>query len=115
MHASTKAWFEEAYRGIAERLELPRRNDPKVDILQLVSNWLCDEANGRWTMVLDNVDDVEVFYPKQARTRDELSDTALALLAVYLPQSRNRSILIMSRSKNAVARLAGGYKNTKEV
>jgi len=47
VHASTTARFEEAYRGIADKLTLPGRNDPKVDILRLVSDWLCDEANGR--------------------------------------------------------------------
>jgi tetratricopeptide (TPR) repeat protein len=63
VHGSTKARFEEAYRGIADRLELPGRHDPKVSVLQLVRDWLCDEANGPWTMILDNVDNVNVFYP----------------------------------------------------
>ena len=53
MYASTKARFEDAYRCLADRLELPRRNDPEVDVLRLVSNWLCDETNGRWMMILD--------------------------------------------------------------
>ncbi|KAF2190151.1 TPR-like protein [Zopfia rhizophila CBS 207.26] len=99
VHASTKARFEEAYRDIADRLELPGRNNPKIDVLRLVSNWLCDESNGQWTMILDNVDEVETF----------------PSLAAYLPQSRNGSILITSRNKDAAARLAGGYKNIKEV
>jgi tetratricopeptide (TPR) repeat protein len=109
------ARFEEAYRGIADRLELPRRNDPNVDVLRLVSNWLCDETHGRWIMILDNADDIEVFYPSRARQRDESLATAAARLATYLPQSRNGSILITSRSKDAAARLAGGYNNIKEV
>lgn len=109
------ARFEEAYRGIADRLELPRRNDPNVDVLRLVSNWLCDETHGRWMMILDNADDFEVFYPSRARQRDESLATAAAALATYLPQSRNGSILITSRSKDAAARLAGGYNNIKEV
>jgi tetratricopeptide (TPR) repeat protein len=115
VHASTKARFEEAYRGIADRLELPGRNDPKVDVLRLVSNWLCDETNGRWMMILDNADDVEVFYPTLARKKDKSLTTASAPLAAYLPQSRNGSILITSRSKDAAARLAGCHNNIKEV
>jgi tetratricopeptide (TPR) repeat protein len=66
-------------------------------------------------MILDNVDDIEVFYPKQTGSRDEPSGSATAPLAVYLPQSHNGSILITSRSKDAAARLTGGYKNIKEV
>jgi hypothetical protein len=113
-HASTKAWFKEVYRGIADRLELPGRNDRNVDVLRLVSNWLNDVANGRWTMVLDNVDDIGVFYLKRAGTEDELSGTDTAPLAVYLPQSRNGSILATLRNKDAAARLTRGYKNIKE-
>jgi hypothetical protein len=100
---------------IADRLELPERNDPKVGVLRLVSNWLCNETNGRWMMIVDNADDIEVFYPTRACKRDESLATASAPLAAYLPQSRNESILITSRSKDAAARLAGGYKNIKEV
>ena len=114
MHASTKARFEEGYRGIADRLELPRRNDPAINVLQLVRDWLRDEANGKWTMVLDNVDDIEVFYPKRKRVRGDSQDIP-APLAAFLPQSHNGSILITSRSKDVAVRLAGSYKNIKEV
>lgn len=115
MHASTKARFEEAYRDIADRLELPRRNNPKVDVLRLVSNWLCEETNGKWMMIIDNADDIEVFYPKRMRTMDGSLAPISTSLAAYLPQSRNGSILITSRSKDAATWLAGGYKNMKEV
>ena len=113
VHASTKARFREAYKNIADRLELPERVDPKADTLRLVSNWLCDESNGQWTMILDNADDIEVFYPKQTKTK-QLGSTVTPLVD-YLPQSRNGSILITSRSKDAAARLAGGHHNTKDV
>jgi tetratricopeptide (TPR) repeat protein len=111
VHASTRARFNEAYQGLADRLELPGRLDPKADVLRLVSNWLCDEANGQWTMVVDNVDDVETFFP----SRQQGQESAPVSLANYLPQSRNGSILITSRSRDAAARLVGGYHNIKEV
>jgi tetratricopeptide (TPR) repeat protein len=110
VHGSTKARFEETYRNIADRLELSGRHDPNVNVLQLVRDWLCDEANGRWIMILDNVDSVEVFYPRPDRGQDPASP-----LATYLPQSHHGSILITSRSRDAAARLTGDYKNVKEV
>ncbi|KAF2205150.1 TPR-like protein [Delitschia confertaspora ATCC 74209] len=115
INASTKARFEEAYRHIANKLELPGRDDPEVDVLQLVSNWLCDGANGQWTMVLDNVENTETFFPSQKGTQDELLGSLSASLAAYLPQSRNGSILITSRNKYVAAKLAGGHHNTKQV
>jgi len=62
-------------------------------------------------MILDNADDVEVFYPKQTH----VNDRSLTSLTDYVPQSRNGSILITSRNKDAAARLAGGYSKIKEV
>lgn len=115
MHASTKARFEEAYRNIADRLELQGRDNPRMDILRLVSNWLCDESNGQWAMILDNVDEVETFYPSRKRKQDETYESSFASLADYLPQSRHGSILITSRSKDTAARLVGGYEHIKEV
>ncbi|ORY63343.1 heterokaryon incompatibility protein-domain-containing protein [Pseudomassariella vexata] len=109
VHASTKVRFEEAYRAITERLELPGRHVPNVNIFQLVCNWLCNEANGRWSMILDNVDDIQVFYPKRY-----YQDSSTPL-ANYLPQSPNGSILFTSRSKDAAARLTGSYNNIKEI
>ena len=111
------AWFEEAYKGIADRLKLPGRNNPKTDTLQLVRDWLCDEANGRWTMVLDNADDAGLFFPRHSRgprSRFERSGSTSRLLAAYLPNSHG-SILITSQSKDTAARLTGSHKNIKEV
>ena len=114
MHASTRARFEEAYQGIADRLQLPGRQDANVDVLRLVSNWLCDEANGSWLMVVDNADNGEVFYPKPAEQNEDASAT-LVRLEAYLPKTRNGSLLITSRNKEVAVRLAGGYTNTREV
>ena len=58
VHANSNARIEEGYRRIAEVTRLPRRDNPKIDILQLVRAWLCDESNGRWVMIVDNTDDL---------------------------------------------------------
>jgi tetratricopeptide (TPR) repeat protein len=111
VHAGTETRFREAYGVIADWLELPGRQDPKADVLRLVSNWLCNEANGKWVMILDNADDIDVFYPPHAQGES----SKITPLASYLPQSHNGSFLLTSRSKGAAARLSGGYKNIKEV
>lgn len=106
VHAITAATFEAAYVGIAERLKLPGRHSSKVDILDLVSRWLSDESNGKWTMILDGVDDMTTFLsPWGGNT----------LLSRYLPKTSNGSILITSRNKDVAARLTGSYKHIREV
>ncbi|KAH8728120.1 hypothetical protein GQ44DRAFT_59406 [Phaeosphaeriaceae sp. PMI808] len=106
VHASTRARFEEAYRGIAHKLDLQGRHDTEMDTMQLVHDWLCIESNGKWTMIIDNVDDVDTFFSSPEGQKS---------LSTYLPQSCNGSILVTSRSKDAAARLTGGYNRIKEV
>ncbi|EUC48961.1 hypothetical protein COCMIDRAFT_85847 [Bipolaris oryzae ATCC 44560] len=115
VHASTRARFEEAYKDIADQLQLPGRNDPKENVLQLVRNWLREEANGQWFMVLDNVDDVETFFPSRKRKRYETDTDSHASLTTYLPQSRNGAILVTSRNKDAASSLVGGHNRIHEV
>ncbi|KAJ2897764.1 domain-containing histone demethylation 3D [Zalerion maritima] len=104
VHASTRGRFEEAYESIADRLELPRRNDPKTNIFRLVSEWLRIEENGRWIMILDNADDANVFFSATSEK-----------LATFLPQTCNGSIIVTSRSMNVAERLVGGRSNIHEV
>jgi tetratricopeptide (TPR) repeat protein len=112
VHASSTARFEEGYRKIAERAKLPGWDQPDVDILRLVYSWLCDEANGRWVMIIDNADDLGVFScPSDRRkgSKDDVSSIAAATLLESLPQSPNGSILITSRSRDVAFRLTGSY------
>jgi tetratricopeptide (TPR) repeat protein len=112
VHASSTARFEEGYRKIAERAKLPGWDQPDADILGLVYSWLCDEANGRWVMIIDNADDLNVFScPSDRRkgSKDDVSSNAAATLLESLPQSPNGSILITSRSRDVAFRLTGSY------
>ncbi|OBT40517.1 hypothetical protein VE00_08999 [Pseudogymnoascus sp. WSF 3629] len=111
IHASTKTRFEQAYQELAERLELPGRDDPKANVLRLVYNWLSDEANGEWHMILDNVDDGSVFFGNNDVFRgvsphNQATDSQPPL-EEYLPQSRHGSILITSRNSTAADNLVG--------
>jgi len=119
VHASNAARFEQAYRDIATMIELPGLGDPKVDILQLVYNWLCDEANGRWLMILDNADDDSVFFPlyvgSEAMLQGSEGRNRTTPLARFIPQSRNGWILVTSRNKRAAGNLVGTYDNVIDV
>jgi len=109
IHASTKIRFEQAYQEIADRLELPGRDNPKVNVLRLVYNWLSSEANGQWLMILDNVDDGSVFFGendtvKGVSSHDQVADLQPPL-ETFIPQSSNGSILITSRNLIAATNL----------
>ena len=103
VHGGTAERFEQGYRDIADAVHLPGRNDPNANILQLVHRWLRNEENGRWLMILDNVDDMAVFYSTQPQ------------LATLLPQSSNGSIVITSRSLDVAQRLTGNFHSCFEI
>ncbi|KAM5344998.1 hypothetical protein ACJ41O_010860 [Fusarium nematophilum] len=62
VHASSEARFEEAYRSIADSLQIPGRDHPVTDLLGLVRDWLQREDLGPWLVVIDNADNVNVFH-----------------------------------------------------
>ncbi|KAF5854463.1 hypothetical protein GGP41_007228 [Bipolaris sorokiniana] len=62
IHASSPERFQQGYKKIAKKLQLPGWDDPKTDVLQLVYEWLLDSQNGQWLMILDNVDETDIFF-----------------------------------------------------
>ena len=52
---------ERLVNGI-DTVKLPGRNQPEANIAQLVHDWLSNEWNGKWIMILDGADDSDVFY-----------------------------------------------------
>ncbi|KAG5656825.1 hypothetical protein KAF25_010378, partial [Fusarium avenaceum] len=124
VHASSKPRFEEGYGYIAERNDLPRRNDPQVDVLTLVRDWLQTEEAGSWLMILDNADDINLFYPNEDNGESAVASvvggsttatTDQRPLAACLPKHRNGSILVTSRSLNVAEKLTGSHKTIFQV
>ena len=118
VHAGTQARFKEGYTRIAEATRMDGWDNPKADLLRLVRNWLCDESNGRWVMIVDNADDSGVFFPPYNRLQTNPAsslDPQAESLSDFLPQSLNGSILITSRSRDVAFRLTGSYTNIVRV
>ncbi|RYO91072.1 hypothetical protein DL766_003364 [Monosporascus sp. MC13-8B] len=115
VHAGTRARVEEGFKAIADAANIPGRNQPNADILQLVYQWLHNERNGRWLIVLDSADDVNVFYGTHGKAKQTASiGEGMRPLWTYLPQSSNGSTLITSRDKELAFRLTGDHKNIIE-
>ncbi|KFY68927.1 hypothetical protein V496_00678 [Pseudogymnoascus sp. VKM F-4515 (FW-2607)] len=119
VHASNAARFKLAYTNIAAKIDLPGRDNPKANILLLVYNWLCDEGNGRWLIVLDNADDDRVFSSTSANSDGDAHGAEAPpeelSLASFLPQSPNGWILVTSRDLVAAVNLIGTARNVIQV
>ena len=85
---------------MAHRLELPGRDDPQQDVLQLVYRWLANEENGPWLMVVDNADDGDILsrpFPASPTASD----------CLRLPKTGRGAVLATSRSWEVAEGLVG--------
>lgn len=65
VHAASVDTFTHSYREIADSIKVPRKEDSKDDVMQIVSRWLRDEKNGPWLMIVDNNDDAKLLFSPQ--------------------------------------------------
>jgi hypothetical protein len=98
VHASTAERFEQGYKQIAAILKLPGWDNPKIDILDLVRRWLSDVKSGRWFLILDNADDIDVF-----TIPDNESEHRSFPLLSYIPQTITGSVLFTTRDQRAAS------------
>ncbi|KAM0739303.1 hypothetical protein ACQRIT_007040 [Beauveria bassiana] len=100
IHGASRATLEQSYRSLADNLALPRRHDPKTNILALVCDWLQRDDVAPWLLILDNADNFDTFF----------SQTEEIPIASYLPKSNIGKTLITSRNLDVAERLTGGHK-----
>jgi tetratricopeptide (TPR) repeat protein len=93
--ALSEATFQQAYTEIARKLKI--RGSDDQDVKELVRQYLDSEASGRWLLVVDNADDVELVCGGP-RTPE--------VLERYLPRSQNGRIVFTTRFRDIAARVA---------
>ncbi|PCD23157.1 hypothetical protein AU210_014680 [Fusarium oxysporum f. sp. radicis-cucumerinum] len=110
VHASNRERFRQSYASIAEECDIPGQDDPKVDVLVLVKDWLEKRFKSRWLMVIDNADDTQLFSQPQ-HIQDSIKAPVSATgadggLGRYIPECAHGSILTTSRDKQTALRLS---------
>ncbi|KAJ5656588.1 hypothetical protein N7507_008538 [Penicillium longicatenatum] len=109
IHASNAPRFEQSCREIADRVKIHGRHDPKANVFKLFHDWLQDGRNGKWVLVLDNLDDDQFLHeiPPAERNGIWSDDSTMTEPSIwgYFPQSLNGVIVITSRSRHVVSKL----------
>ena len=100
IYASTADRMRNGSRDVAEQIGLTGWNDPDTDILKLLQQWFQSPESGRWLLIYDNVDDIDLMYPEGGSG-----------LAAYFPQSCHGSVLITTRNRQVGVKFADA-KNT---
>ncbi|KAF2115891.1 hypothetical protein BDV96DRAFT_646065 [Lophiotrema nucula] len=121
VHADTKANFNLHYRKIAEKVGIAGYGTSDEEILKRVYEWLSNEQNGQWLIVIDNADERDIFETpessdqqdskKQKRRKGDGDIPAASVLRLtdYLPQSQHGHYVITSRDRETAFRLTGSY------
>jgi Cdc6-like AAA superfamily ATPase len=97
IHALSLETFEQACREVAGVLGILGMEDGKEDAKELIQRHLSAERAGKWMLVVDNADDMEVL---------EGSDGKKGILD-YLPESESGLMLYTTRDKKTAHSLAG--------
>ena len=101
-HCSNTVRFEQAFQDIARQLGLPGWETQSTNTLKAVKEWLEDPAH-KWLLILDNVDDIELFYPA---TSGSVSEPKKLSMLPYLPRSDTGRMLLTTRDRRVGERLA---------
>jgi tetratricopeptide (TPR) repeat protein len=91
----------EAYLEVGRQLQIPNIEQEQAGIQKLVQQRLSQESSGKWLLVFDNSDDIDIWTDRADNT------TGSGRRIDYLPQSKYGSILFTTRSRKAAAKLAG--------
>ncbi|KAL7916944.1 hypothetical protein ACQKWADRAFT_317718 [Trichoderma austrokoningii] len=78
-------------------------------MLLLVKHWLEDKDHGEWFMIIDNADDMQLFFGQPAGT-DKTKAKDEKNLARYLPECAHGTILITTRNKQVGVRMTKGQQ-----
>lgn len=109
VNASNAEQFRRSFLGIAQKCQIPDHDKPEADILALIKHWLEDEQRGSWLMVIDNADDMTMFFqPSESATSSGMTTTTQQGLASYLPNTAKGVILITTRNKKLGVKLTRG-------
>ena len=110
IHASNAERFRQAYASIAIECQVAGYDDPKTDVLPLVKRWLEQKHGGRWLMVIDNADDMQVFFGLQMGPTDTGSSGHEGNIGRYLPECPHGALLVTTRNKQTGSRLIKGKR-----
>ncbi|KAG7406905.1 Protein SERAC1 [Fusarium oxysporum f. sp. rapae] len=106
VHASSVEKFSEGYTNIANECKIPGHEDPTFDVLQVVQDWLESKESGQWLMVIDNADDLQLFFPQNESSK--MKSNTDKSLSQFIPQCAHGRVLVTTRNMQVGSRLTKG-------
>lgn len=111
IYASNEYRFRQSFVDIAETLNIPGCSDREADVLRLTRDWLKNQTDVRWLMIIDNADNEKLFFGSEAEEqRKEVLDSGLAAsrLIQYIPECPHGASLLTTRNKKVAVKFTKG-------
>ena len=102
--ATNRESLHQAYLEAAKQLGIPGLQDDKEDVKRLVQGYLSKESTGRWLLVFDNADDIDMWIAEPG-SGQKLGQGSRPLID-YLPKSKQGAILFTTRNRKLAVKLA---------
>ncbi len=94
--ALSEASFEKAYAELAHQLGVKKSKEDE-DVKDLVHYHLCSEKAGKWLLIVDNADDMEVVIGSKGKHG----------IYQYIPNSESGRVVFTTRSREVAVAVAG--------
>ena len=92
--------LHQSYLDVARQLKIPGSDEDKADAKKLVQGYLSKESAGRWLLVFDNADDINMWITQSS------TGPGSSRLIDYLPRSEQGCILFTTRDRKTAVKLA---------
>ncbi|KAK0508575.1 hypothetical protein JMJ35_008851 [Cladonia borealis] len=92
--------LQQAYLEAGQQLGISGINEEQADVKKLVQERLSQESAGRWLLIFDNADDIEMWI------KTDGDGHGSPVLKQYLPRSSQGRIIFTTRSRKVAVKLA---------
>ena len=92
--------LQQAYLEAGQRLGISGIKEERADVKKLVQDHLNQESAGRWLLIFDNADDIDMWIKKDG------DGNGPPALKGYLPRSSQGRIIFTTRSRKVAVKLA---------
>jgi tetratricopeptide (TPR) repeat protein len=83
--------LQQAFENIGRQLRVPGLEDVRANVKKLVQRYLNQQSTGQWLLILDNVDEVDMWYTE---------------LKPYLPKSPRGCVICTTRNRKVAFKIA---------
>jgi tetratricopeptide (TPR) repeat protein len=105
--ATNSESLHQAYLEVAQQLRIPGWEDDKQDVKRMVQEYLSKERTGRWLLVFDNANNIDMWIAKESGPESGLQHRhGFRSLINCLPKSNQGAIVFTTRDRDIASKLA---------